>query len=154
MATANIQENINWLLIRASMLTKQRLMKLAEEYDLTLMQALTVCLLEPAEPTPMAAISELLSCDPSNVTGIVERLSVGNYIERRENPQDRRVKTITLTTEGEALRSKLLPRITDYEAPNLGALSEHEITSLKKLLTKMIPVSACVRRDRSVPGSR
>lgn len=132
------------------MLTKQRLMKLAEEYDLTLMQAMTLCLIEPGIPVPMSIISELLTCDPSNVTGIVERLSVGSYIERRESPADRRVKTITLTTPGEALRDKLLPRITGYDTPNLHDLSQNEINTLKNLLLKLVPATSVTKPDHPI----
>jgi MarR family transcriptional regulator, organic hydroperoxide resistance regulator len=147
MATTNLQDNLNWLLIRASMTVKQRLMKLSEEYDLTLMQALTLCLLEPGDTVPMSTISDLLACDPSNVTGIVERLSVGSYIERRESHIDRRVKTVKLTEAGVALRNKLLPRITENDASNLVNLSQDEIAILKKLLQKTLPVSATLKHN-------
>jgi DNA-binding MarR family transcriptional regulator len=136
MTTINLQDNLNWLLIRSSMIVKQRLMKLAEEYNLTLMQALTLCLIEPEQTMPMSAISELLACDASNVTGIVERLSVGSLITRRESSSDRRVKTIQLTPDGMRLRDKLLPRITEISAPGLAGLSPEESGRLKALLTK------------------
>jgi DNA-binding MarR family transcriptional regulator len=138
MTTINLQDNLNWLLIRASMTVKQRLVKLAEEYNLTLMQALTLCLIEPGQTIHMSAISELLACDASNVTGIVERLSVGSYISRRESSSDRRVKTIQLTPSGEALRDRLLPRITEISAPSLAALSQDESAQLKALLIKTL----------------
>ena len=138
MSTINLQDNLNWILIRSSMSVKQRLMKISEEYSLTLMQALTLCLIEPDQAMPMSGISELLSCDASNVTGIVERLSVGSYIVRRESPADRRVKTIQLTDAGLALRNKLLPRITETSSPGLAALSPEETASLKRLLLKTL----------------
>ena len=141
MSTTNLQDNLNWLLIRSSVIVKQRLMKLSEEYNLTLMQALTICLLEPDQTVPMSTISDLLACDPSNVTGIVERLSVGSYVDRRESSTDRRVKTIHLTSAGAALRNKLLPRITENDAANLGSLSPDEIAMLKQLLRKTLPES-------------
>src|SRR6185312_4169011 len=97
MKTTKFQDDLNWILIRASMVAKQRLLKASEANDLTLMQGLTLCLLEPGEGVPMSAISDNLACDPSNVTGIVERLANGAYIERRESAHDRRVKTVQLT---------------------------------------------------------
>jgi DNA-binding MarR family transcriptional regulator len=142
MATTNLQDNLNWLLIRASIAAKQRLMKASEAYNLTPMQALTLCALEPGEAVPMSQISELLACDPSSVTGIVERLSVGSYIERREASTDRRVKTIKLTEAGLELRDKLLPKIAEKDAPNLQRLTPEEIKELKELLLKTLPVSA------------
>jgi DNA-binding MarR family transcriptional regulator len=143
MATIDLQHNINWLLMRASLVAKQRLIKISEDYDLSPMQALTICLLEPGDIVPMSAISELLVCDASNVTGIVERLSHGSYIERKELSTDRRVKTINLTQTGIELRNKLVPSITQNNATNLASLSEQEIETLKDILVKVIPVSTC-----------
>jgi DNA-binding MarR family transcriptional regulator len=145
MTALNLQDNLNWLLIRSSMITKQRLMKLAEEHDLTLMQALTLGLLEPGEPLPMSSISELLAIDPSSVSGIVDRLFTGSYIERREGTIDRRVKTITLTPAGLALRNKLMPRITE-RCSNFDSFSETEIETLKSLLAKSLPSTTASKR--------
>lgn len=139
MSTTNLQDNLNWLLIRASIVAKQRLMKISEAYDLAPMQALTLCALQPGEAIPMHKISGMLACDASSVTGIVERLSVGSYIVRRESSTDRRVKTIELTAAGVKLRDTLLPKIAEKDAPNLEALTHDEIKTLKKLLVKTLP---------------
>lgn len=120
------------------MITKQRLMKLAEEHDLTLMQALTLGLLEPGTPLPMSSVSELLAIDPSSVSGIVDRLYTGSYIERREGTSDRRVKTISLTSQGIALRDKLMPKFTEH-CSNFDSLSDAEIETLKRLLASSLP---------------
>lgn len=133
------EDDLNWVLIRASMVAKQRLLRVSESYDLSLMQGLTMCLLEPGNVVPMAAISDWLSCDPSNVTGIVERLSKDQYIERREKQSDRRVKTIQLTEPGIELRKKLLPKVIASESSNLEALTKEEKDTLKHLLLKTIP---------------
>jgi DNA-binding MarR family transcriptional regulator len=146
MSTVNLQDNLNWLLIRASMITKQRLMKLAEERDLTLMQALTLCLIQPGQLLPMSALTELLAIDPSSVTGVVDRLFVGSYIERREGATDRRVKTIALTPAGVALRNQLMPRITE-RCSNFDNFSDTEIQTLKLLLAKSLPVSSALKQS-------
>jgi DNA-binding MarR family transcriptional regulator len=139
MSIINFKDDTNWLLIKASITAKQRLNRSAEEYSLSIMQALTLCLLEPGDDVPMSDISDLLACDRSNVTGIVERLSVGSFIERRESNTDRRVKIITLTDKGIELRNKLLPKVSDDDATNLKNLSQSEIKDLKSLLLKTIP---------------
>jgi DNA-binding MarR family transcriptional regulator len=139
MSTTNFQDDLNWLLIKASMVAKQRLLKVAEDHDLSLMQALTLCLLEPGDTVPMSSISDWLTCDPSNVTGIVERLSNDLFIERREKSTDRRVKTIQLTPSGIAIREKLLPKIDQDSAINLAQLTEEERKTLRTLILKTLP---------------
>lgn len=139
MSTVNLQDNLNWLLIRSSIVAKQRLIKLADAHDLTMMQALTLCSLAPDTAVPMATIADFLTCDPSNVTGIVERLQQSTYIERRESSVDRRVKTIQLTASGITLREKLLDGLSEHDAPNLEQLTDAEIAILKQLIRKTIP---------------
>ena len=150
MSIADFQDNTNWLLIKASIRAKQRLARSAEEYNLSIMQALTLCLLRPGESVPMSEISDLLACDRSNVTGIIERLSVGTYIERRESNLDRRVKTIKLTDSGILLRNKLLPKVNEKDAPNLQNLSQDEIRLLKRLLLKTILIADQETSKRSL----
>ena len=53
---------------------KYAIMDIAEKHNITLMQAMTLCLLEPNQPVPMKSISKFMACDPSNVTAIVEQL--------------------------------------------------------------------------------
>jgi DNA-binding MarR family transcriptional regulator len=86
----------------------------------------------------MAVIAEFLTCDPSNVTGIVERLQQGAFIERRESSVDRRVKTIQLTPSGIDLREKLMDGLSEHDAPNLEQLTSAEIAILKQLISKTI----------------
>ena len=77
-----------------------------EEYDavaaghqLTGAQARVLGLLA-REPLPMRRIAEQLKCEPSNVTGIVDRLEVRGLVQRRPDPADRRVKLAAATPAG------------------------------------------------------
>jgi MarR family transcriptional regulator, organic hydroperoxide resistance regulator len=71
-------------------------------------------MLEPGRETPMRALAQQLFCDPSNVTGIVDRLEARGLIERRESDRDRRMKIIWLTPEGERTRERI---VRDMSAP-------------------------------------
>lgn len=139
MIANDLQDNLNWLIIRSSMRAKQPLMKLSDDYDLSPQQGLTICGLEPGKAVPMSYISEFLGCDPSNVTGIVERLHKSQYIDRQESLVDRRVKTISLTPKGVELRKKLLLGIVEEDKPALVNLTKAEISMLKQLISKTLP---------------
>src|SRR5690242_6065858 len=77
---------------------------IAEQNGLTLVQLHAIGLLMVSEAVPMVRLSTLLSCDASYVTGIVDRLEEQGIVERRENPQDRRVKMVALTDKGQQVR--------------------------------------------------
>ena len=136
MKNTQLQGSLIWLLLRVSLHAKKRLMKLAEGYNLSATQALTICLLEPGKAIPMHLISIMLMCDASNVTGIVDKLVRNCYIERKESNIDRRVNTITLTNKGAQVRTKLIERMTNMSS--MVALSKEETILLENLLVKML----------------
>src|SRR5580704_11535871 len=111
MTTTEMNKSLHWLLIRVSLKAKHNLMKIAEEHGFTVMQVFTLFILEPGKQMPMHSISGLLSCDPSNVTAIVDRLVAGSFMERNESSADRRVKAISLTATGEKLRHEILQQM-------------------------------------------
>ena len=49
---------------------------------------------------PCGKLAQKLKCEPSNVTGIVDRLEARGLVERRPDPADRRVKLAAATEEG------------------------------------------------------
>jgi MarR family len=74
-----------------------------KQHELTKAQALLLRSLDA--PMPMRQIALRLDCEPSNVMGIVDRLEARGLIRRVEDPADRRVKYLTVTTEGERVRA-------------------------------------------------
>lgn len=129
-----LRDNLYWMLLQVAFRSKHGLMKLAEKHELTVVQLHSLGVMNPGEGIPMNALSNLLLCDASNVTGIVDRLLAQGYIKREESPKDRRVKMITLTNEGEALRETLLAAISQYELPELNRLTHAQRAELKAML--------------------
>lgn len=98
-----------WQIMQA---IKPRMIELARELDFSPAQLHSLRLLEPDVETPMRALARQLFCDPSNVTGIVDRLVARGLVERRGSDTDRRVKIIRLTPEGERIRASVLERMS------------------------------------------
>lgn len=83
----------------------------AAEADLTPSQAMALKQLDPAAPLPMTTLAAALSCDASNVTGIVDKLEARGLIARQPSDQDRRVKMLVVTQQGAQLRAQFLERL-------------------------------------------
>ncbi|MFC8918656.1 MarR family winged helix-turn-helix transcriptional regulator [Streptomyces sp. NPDC047821] len=108
----------------------------AAQHSLTGAQARVLGLLA-LEPTPMRRIAQSLRCEPSNVTGIVDRLEARGLVERRPDPADRRVKIAAATEEGRATAGRLREAL-DFAREPLAALSDDERTALRDLLRRMV----------------
>lgn len=84
---------------------KRRFQAQAKEHGLSPPQAGALWNLEQGGIT-MSALAELLMCDASNVTGIVDKLEARGLAKRVQG-EDRRVKVLTLTEEGKAVRETM-----------------------------------------------
>jgi len=105
----------------------------AAEHDLSPMQAFALRRLEPGRPLPMNELADVLGCDASNVTGIVDRLEVRGLVERRADERDRRVRNLAVTAEGAAVREDLLRRMHTPPA-EIAALSPTDQRRLRDVL--------------------
>jgi len=142
MISKDLQDQLSLIMIRASMKAKYAIVDIAESNNITMMPALTLCLLEPGQAVPMKAISTFMSCDPSNVTGIVEQLVAEGLVERKESAVDRRIKTVTMTEKGLALRDKFLHITASTRLPHMDMLSQEETEQLIAILEKATATSA------------
>jgi DNA-binding MarR family transcriptional regulator len=105
-------------------------------HQLTAVQAKALGMLT-YRPLRMRRIAELLQCDPSNVTGIVDRLAARGLVSREPDPKDRRVKRIALTDDGQRVADDLAKSL-DFAARPLAALDSSEQTALRDLLARLV----------------
>jgi DNA-binding MarR family transcriptional regulator len=135
---SELQDNLSWLLLQVSFRAKKGLIKIAEDYDLSFVQVYTLSSIAPGKPLPMNEIANMLNCDASNVTGIIDRLFSREYIVRLEKPGDRRVKMISLTPKGEKLRRQIVEKIIAYRSESLERLSPAQKDQLRGLLKQIL----------------
>ena len=123
-----------WRLVQAN---KPRMARLAHELDLAPMQLHALRLIEPGAEVAMGALAQSLFCDPSNVTGIVDRLESRGLIARRGAAHDRRVKTLTLTPEGERVRARASRQMMQ-PPPELAGLPRDAQVALRDALRQAL----------------
>jgi DNA-binding MarR family transcriptional regulator len=107
----------------------------AAELDLPPAQALALARLR--DPVPMRELADRLSCEASNVTGIVDGLERRGLVTRRPDPADRRVKHLVLTEEGTRRRDVLWSR-GHAQAISLFALSGDDRLLLRDMLRRLL----------------
>ncbi|MFE3636351.1 MarR family winged helix-turn-helix transcriptional regulator [Streptomyces sp. NPDC059168] len=109
----------------------------AASAGLTAMQAKTLTVLR-GTPTSMRSLADTLTCDASNVTGIIDRLEKRDLVRREVSPTDRRVKHLLLTEAGEKAIDIIRERMEQVQA-GLDRLSGEERNELFRLLTAVFP---------------
>src|SRR5580765_4537501 len=126
-----------WRLLMRFFFAQREHLSSGGEPELPPAQCHVLHLIEPGRPLPMRRLAETLSCDASNVTGLVDRLEARGLVQRQASPEDRRVKVLLLTTAGSRLRSSLLRRMTAQSHP-LSRLSVQQQRALVKILESLV----------------
>jgi MarR family transcriptional regulator, organic hydroperoxide resistance regulator len=106
----------------------------ASTLDLTEAQA--VALRELTGPMTSRELARRMSCEPSNVTYVVDRLARLGLVERQPHPHDRRAKQLVLTECGTKVRDDLLATLV-VDSP-LEGLTAGEQRQLHDLLVRAI----------------
>src|SRR5437868_3869493 len=114
---ASPADEIGALLVR---LTLTRLgpefVRIVSELGLSPPQAHLLLRLGEGRSVSQRELARELECNPSNLTGISDRLEARGLVERRVDPEDRRIRAIVATPAGEALRAELATRLSHAPA--------------------------------------
>jgi MarR family transcriptional regulator for hemolysin len=81
--------------------------------------------------THLSKISEI---DPARLVGIVDRLEADGWAQRRRRPDDRRVRSLTVTESAQPVLRSIRRAISETYVQALRGLSADEIRTLAKVL--------------------
>jgi MarR family transcriptional regulator, organic hydroperoxide resistance regulator len=107
-------------------------------YDITPIQATLLIYFEPDQQYSMQYLSKAMGCDASNITGLIDRLEQQEYLARTVNPDDRRIKCISLTQKGKECRSTILGRLAESEAIDLERLSDADKATFARIIDALL----------------
>ena len=92
---------------------------------------------ELESPLSMGTLAERLSCDASYITGLADQLEERSLIERRADPDDRRVKQLVRTDKGERVAAEVHERFMRSH-PIISPLTSDELAVMARLLEKAV----------------
>jgi DNA-binding MarR family transcriptional regulator len=108
-------------------------LKIAREHDLR--PATFGALRALEQPRTMGELAQLLHCDNSNITGIVDSLEDKALAVRFPSEVDRRIKVVELSGQGEKLLKRLSREVAKPPAW-VKALSEEDQKALRDILRR------------------
>lgn len=124
-------------LVRVYGRVERRLAKALGAYGLSVAQFDVLATLLHGEGITQQELSERLLVTKGNVVGLVDRVSAAGWIERRPDPDDRRVNRLYLTDAGRALLRKALPGQHASLKSALRPLLEAELKQIHTLLKRV-----------------
>lgn len=132
---AELAREVWRLLVQAIIMNhRARFERVAALTDLSMPQAYALLELDPDRgPLSMRTLAACLHNDPSNITGLVDRLEAKGLAERQLDPSDRRVRALVLTDAGRRARATLREIVEEPPAA-LTRLSAEELRTVRDAL--------------------
>ncbi len=90
-------------------------------------------------------LASKLQIHPSRLVAILDNLEKRGFAERRANPDDRRLYSLYLTKDGEAVLEKIGKVAREHQEALLSALSSEQRDELGDLLLKIADQQGLVR---------
>lgn len=111
--------------------------------DVTMPQAKVLYVVSLQPDLPMSAIAAELGVGAPAVSGLIDRLVALGYVERREDPADRRQQLVGITAAGSAALERLRELNTDAMRRLIAGLDPSELEALR---TSLIALDREVQR--------
>ncbi len=111
--------------------------KKVADFGVTSAQALVLMFLSEKDGVTSKYLGGKVEFDSATLTGLIDRLENAGFIERRDNPNDRRAIRVCLTGQGRETASRIHDIVEQENQTFLSGLTPAEALILKSLLTKM-----------------
>lgn len=96
-------------------------------------------------------LAKSIGLDTSTTGGVVDRLEARGLLVRNSNPNDRRVRLLTLTDEGQALLREAIPAMLRVQRRILEPLPAAERKEFVRMLRTLVVANNALSRAPSEP---
>ena len=117
-------------LLEIALLIQDDLARSLPEAGLTVARTHLLWEVRRSGPTTQQSLAAALKVTPRNVTGLVDALETGGFVERRPHPGDRRATLVTLTDLGLQTMAEMERDRRDIAARLVGDLDAHDLEQL------------------------
>ena len=99
------------------------------------------------------ALAEELGVEGPSLVRILDQLCAAGLVERRDDPSDRRVRTLHLTASGRALAEAVEATVTAVRAKYLSEVSDAELSATLRVLARFeTALEAAQGKNRGAEG--
>ena len=111
-----------------------------DESELTRKEVPFLLRIRFSENTTQKELVELFKVSEGYTAKLLRKFEDLGYIERHENPANRRIKIVELTPSGIEKTDEIIDMVSNWEENVTSNLTDDEVVTLKKLLFKVVLV--------------
>jgi DNA-binding MarR family transcriptional regulator len=109
-----------------------------QSLDVTPVQYAILQMIYNLPGTDQCTLARNVALDTSTTARVVDRLEARGLLVRNVSPDDRRVRLLTLTADGEQLLEDTIPRMEQAQELILAPLSPEQRTAFMQLLSMLV----------------
>jgi DNA-binding MarR family transcriptional regulator len=132
-----LEDQAGHLLRRAHQRHTALFLEMRGVIELTPTQFAALARIREHGPATQNHLGRMTAMDPATIQGVVRRLVARGLVERRPDPEDRRVMVLSLTLAGERLARRAIARARRITRETLAPLPVAERTLFVSLLRKL-----------------
>ncbi|MEG6509947.1 MarR family transcriptional regulator [Methyloligella sp. 2.7D] len=132
---AKLRQTFTRTLILTSRQWRRMADRAAQTHGLSDATALPLILIGHMAPPPtQTALAEVMGVECASLVRPLDQLSAADLVERREDPNDRRAKTLSLTPEGEAIVAEVEATMAGLRQDVLENVSAADLKAALRVL--------------------
>lgn len=122
---------------KANQIASRFLSQKVSRLNITSVQAMVLGFLDDEDRITSSELGKRTELDSATLTGILDRLEVAGFIERKGNPDDRRSIRIHLTKQGRLMSQEATRVITEANSEFLEVLTDAQKRDLHGIIKKL-----------------
>ena len=134
-------ENVDLILKSTWLAVSKMYADMAQEYDSTTVQALTLLKIDPKHGTRSTNLGPKMAIEPTSLTRIIKLLEDNGYIYKEKTTQDKREVIIKLTDKGLTSRNISRDMVVNFNKMVLDRITPEKLEIFKEVMKEISTIA-------------
>lgn len=134
-------DNIDLILKQTWISVSKMYSEMAQEYDSTAVQALTLLKIDPKEGTRSTNLGPKMAIEPTSLTRIIKLLEDNGYIYKEKTKVDKREVIIKLTEKGLNYRNISKDTVVNFNSRVMEKIPQEKLQVFKEVMSEIMQIS-------------
>lgn len=134
-------ENVDLILKQTWLAVSKMYSEMAQEYDSTAVQALTLLKIDPKEGTRSTNLGPKMAIEPTSLTRIIKLLEDNGYIYKEKTTTDKREVIIKLTDKGLNSRNLSKEVVVNFNKKIVEKIEPEKVEIFKEVMSEIMKIA-------------
>ena len=107
-------------------------------YNITRPQWIAIYYIQKNDSITQKQLSNLIDSKESTIVRLIDRMEKENLVERKKDPNDRRITMLCLTSKGKSTYNEILPIAINFSKNIIKNIDENDLIIFKNVFNKIL----------------